>query len=154
MIKLKLLIVNLIIPLGVGGISAWLTGDSMEVYKGVRQPPLSPPGWVFPVVWTILFTLMGIAAYIVFMKNSESGRRALVVYGVQLAVNFVWPLLFFSAQWFAAAFYWLIGLWLLIALTLVLFYKESRVAGLLLIPYLLWVSFAAYLNFGVWVLNR
>lgn len=153
MIKLKPLLVNLLIPLAVGGVSAFLTMDSMEIYQNLNQPPLSPPGWLFPVVWTILFLLMGIAAYLVWMRDSTGRNGALLLYGIQLAFNFGWTLIFFNAQNYLLAFFWLIALWILILLTTIRFFKESRAAGWLMIPYLLWVTFAGYLNAGVWYLN-
>lgn len=153
MIKLKPLVINLLIPLGIGGLSAFLTKDSMNIYDTVKQPPLSPPGWLFPVVWTLLFILMGISAYLVWMRDSTGRNGALLLYGLQLAFNFVWPLIFFGAQNFEVAFFWLIALWFLIILTVVRFFKETAAAGWLLVPYLLWVTFAGYLNLGVWVLN-
>lgn len=153
MIKAKPLIVNLLIPLGVGGLAAFLTGSSMELYGTVKQPPLSPPGWVFPVVWTVLYILMGVAAYLVWMRDSTGRNGALVLYAAQLIFNFVWPLLFFHVQNYALAFFWLAALWVLILLTTVRFFKETPAAGWLMLPYLVWVVFAAYLNAGVWLLN-
>ena len=153
MIKLRPLLANLLIPLAVGGFSALLTMDSMEVYQNLNQPPLSPPGWLFPVVWTILFVLMGIAAYLVWMRDSTGRNGALFLYGIQLAMNFGWSLIFFNAQNYMLAFFWLVALWVLILLTTISFFKETKAAGWLMIPYLLWVAFAGYLNAGVWLLN-
>lgn len=153
MIKLKPLVINLLIPLGIGGLSAFLTKDSMEIYGTVKQPPLSPPGWLFPIVWTILFLLMGIAAYLVWMRDSTGRNGALALYGVQLVFNFAWTLIFFNLQNYALAFFWLLALWVLILLTTIRFFKETKAAGWLMLPYLLWVTFAAYLNCGVWLLN-
>ncbi len=141
-------------PLGVGALSAFLTRDSMEQFSALNQPPLSPPGWLFPVVWTILFTLMGIASYLV----SETGqpyrsKTALTVYGTQLVFNFLWSLLFFNLQAYWFAFVWLILLWGLILLTTLLFYRLSKVAGYLMLPYFIWVTFAGYLNAGIALLN-
>ena len=153
MIKLRPLLANLLIPLAVGGFSALLTMDSMEVYQNLNQPPLSPPGWLFPVVWTILFVLMGIAAYLVWMRDSTGRNGALFLYGIQLAMNFGWSLIFFNAQNYMLAFFWLVALWVLILLTTIRFFKETKAAGWLMIPYLLWVAFAGYLNAGVWLLN-
>ncbi|MBR4015327.1 MAG: tryptophan-rich sensory protein [Anaerotignum sp.] len=154
-IKWKELIICIAIPLAVGGLSALLTRNSMEQFSQLNQPPLSPPSWLFPVVWTILYTLMGIASYLVLTSEENSGqvRRALTLYGVQLAVNFVWPLLFFRLEVFLIAFGWLVLLWVLIWSTRTAFSRISKAAGYLLIPYLLWVSFAGYLNLGVAILN-
>lgn len=153
MIKLKPLLVNLLIPLAVGGLSAFLTMDSMEIYANLKQPPLSPPGWLFPIVWTVLFLLMGIAAYLVWMRDSTGRNGALFLYGVQLLFNFGWTLIFFNAQNYLLAFFWLLVLWVLILLTTIRFFKENKAAGWLMIPYLLWVAFAGYLNAGIWLLN-
>ena len=107
------------------------------------------------MVWTILYALMGIASYLVY--NSDSGReekrRALTVYGVQLLFNFIWPVLFFNFRMYYFAFFWLVALWALIIYTMVLFGRIAKPAAYLLIPYLLWVSFAGYLNLGIAVLN-
>ena len=154
MIKIKPLAVSLLISLGVGGLSALLTKDSMREYAGLNQPPLAPPGWVFPVVWTVLFILMAIAAYLVWEKDSPARARALGLYGVQLAFNFLWTIIFFNTARYGFALIWLLVLWGLILATLVAFRRDSRTAGKLMIPYLAWVTFAAYLNAGVWYLNR
>ena len=138
------------IPLAVGGLASLLSGG-MGSYKVMNQPPLSPPGWVFPVVWSILYLLMGEASYRVY--TSEGDRSALKTYGVQLALNFIWPLVFFGAQMYLLAFFILIALWIAIFITLRQFSAIDETAGNLLIPYLLWVTFAGYLNFGVFLLN-
>ena len=153
MIQKKPLAASLAVSLGAGGLSALLTGPSMAKYALVDQPPLSPPGWVFPVVWTALFAMMGTAAYLVWIENGPGRDRALTLYAVQLAFNFFWPLIFFAGEKFGLAFIWLLILWGLILATLLTFRRENRTAGRLLIPYLAWVTFAAYLNAGVWYLN-
>ncbi len=154
-IQWKKLIACLAIPLVVGGVSSLLTGESMETFQSLNKPPLAPPGWLFPVVWTILFVLMGIASYLVFTagKDRLTTRAALTVYGIQLAVNFFWPVIFFNLGAYLFAFLWLILLWVLILATAILFYQLSKPAAWLLIPYLIWVTFAGYLNFGVFILN-
>lgn len=154
-IKLKPLLFNIFIPLAVGGLSALLTMDSMETFEKINQPPLSPPGWLFPVVWTILYTLMGIAAYLVYTsdKPEKQKKSALIVYGAQLFFNFFWSLIFFGREDYLFAFIWLVILWALILANTILFYRISKPAGILLIPYLLWVTFAGYLNFAIYLLN-
>ena len=154
-INWKKLLISLGIPVGVGAVAALLTGGGMEEYGMMNQPPLSPPGWLFPVVWTILYLLMGYASYRVATSGADSGkiRRALTLYGAQLAVNFLWPLVFFGLGWYLVAFFILILLWVLILLTMRAFSEIDEVAGNLLLPYLLWVTFAGYLNFGVYLLN-
>ena len=154
-INWKKLLLCLAIPLSVGGLGALLSGG-MSDYGAMVKPPLSPPGWVFPVVWSVLYLLMGYASYRVLESGApkEEIRNALILYGLQLAANFIWPLLFFGGGWFLAAFLWLILLWVLIFLTIRAFSQIDETAGNLLIPYILWASFAAYLNFGIYLLNR
>ena len=153
--KRKRLLLCIAIPLAAGGLSALLTRDGMEKFESLNHPPLTPPGWLFPVVWTILFLLMGIASYLA--ANSGGTKRAvrgaLALYGVQLGFNFMWSILFFNLGLYLFAFLWLVVLWLLIFATTVRFYQLSRPAGYLMFPYLLWVAFAGYLNFGVYLLN-
>ncbi len=154
-IKLKPLLINLFIPLAVGGLSALLTMNSMESFENINQPPLSPPAWLFPVVWTILYILMGISAYLVTTSSAtdKQKRNAFIVYGTQLFFNFLWSIIFFNREDYLFAFMWLVALWALILANIILFYRISKPAGLLLIPYLLWVTFAGYLNFAIYLLN-
>lgn len=150
----KKLLISLGIPLAVGGLSALLSGG-MTNYGAMNKPPLSPPGWVFPVVWTVLYLLMGYASYLIWTSDAPQSERrgALILYGAQLAANFIWPLIFFRAEMYLAALIWLVVLWILIFLTIRAFSKINERAGDLLIPYILWVTFAAYLNLGVYLLN-
>ena len=155
--KIKPYIVSVVIALGVGGLSAAVTSKSMEIYSQVEQPPLSPPSILFPIVWTILFTLMGISAALVykFKDTKHDGvRTALIVYAVNLAVNFIWSLIFFNMRAYLFAFIWLILLIAVIITMIVLFKRISPLAAYLQIPYLLWVTFAGYLNLAMYLLNR
>ena len=140
----------------VGAFSGWLTRKSVKIYNAaVKQPPLSPPSIVFPIVWGILFILMGIGAARIYLSPASKARsRSLLLFLVQLAFNFFWSIIFFNLQAFGFAFLWLIALWILILLMILSFREVDQPAAWLQIPYLLWVSFAAYLNFGVWLLNR
>ena len=151
----KKLLLCLAIPLAVGGLAALLTGGGMGQYAVMNQPPLSPPGWLFPIVWSILYLLMGYASYRVLTADANPTQinRALILYGAQLAINFLWPLVFFGLNWYWAAFVVLIVLWVLIYLTMRAFSEIDEWAGNLLLPYILWVTFAAYLNLGVALLN-
>lgn len=155
-IKIKPLIAAIAIPLAVGGLSAFITKDAMSAFELLRKPPLSPPAWLFPVAWTILYILMGIASYFVWNKKVSPARkeRALSFYAIQLAANFLWSIIFFSLEMYLAAFLWLVMLFLLVLVTGVLFYYIDKNAGRLMIPYVLWCGFALYLNLGVWILNR
>lgn len=148
----KLLFFNILIPLAVGAAAALLTRGGIEDFAALAKPPLSPPGWVFPVVWTALYILMGVAAYIV-MRSGESADTAIGAYAAQLSFNFIWPIIFFGFKQYFFAFVWLTVLWALILITVALFSRISKTAALLLVPYLLWVTFAGYLNFGVYILN-
>lgn len=154
-IDVKKLIVALAIPLAVGGLSALISGSGMAAYGTYNQPPLSPPGWVFPVVWSILYLLMGYASYRVAVSETpkEEKRRALILYGAQLFLNFLWSLVFFGLEWRLTAFFILVALWVLIYLTMRKFSRIDERAGDLLLPYILWVTFAGYLNLGVYFLN-
>ena len=140
----------------VGAFSGWLTRKSVKIYNAaVKQPPLSPPSIVFPIVWGILFILMGMGAARIYLSPASKARsRSLLLILVQLAFNFFWSIIFFNLQAFGFAFLWLIALWILILLMILSFREVDQPAAWLQIPYLLWVSFAAYLNFGVWLLNR
>ncbi len=154
-VRWKTLAIALAIPLVVGGLSALVTRREMEAFSQLNQPPLSPPSWLFPIVWTILFLLMGLASYLVITGDAPDGviRRALTVYGIQLGVNFLWSILFFNLKWYLFAFCWLVLLWGLILVTMLLFFPIRKAAGWLLVPYFLWVTFAGYLNFGIFLLN-
>ena len=149
----KKLLICIAIPLAVGLVSGWLTRDSMQTFSEMNQPPLSPPGWLFPIVWTILYILMGIASYLVVRKGAENAEKAIMLYIAQLAFNFCWSLIFFNLEWYLFAFLWLLVLWGLILATIFAFREISRAAALLMIPYLVWVTFAGYLNFGIYLLN-
>lgn len=154
-VDIKLLAKCIAIPLLVGAVSAIISGGGMEVFESVTKPPLSPPAWLFPVVWTILYTLMGISSYLILTSRAEEERinRAIALYGYQLAVNFLWPTFFFNFQWYLFSFFWLVLLWVLVFLMILRFWKIDKTATLLNIPYLVWLTFAGYLNLGIWWLN-
>ena len=154
-IKPGLLAVAVAIPLCVGGISAMLTGDMMKEYFFLNKPPLSPPGWVFPIVWPILYVMMGTASYLVITSGVDKAliTKALAFYGIQLVLNFFWSILFFNYSLFLWALIELIAMWALIIVTMVYFFRISEPAGLMMIPYMLWTTFAAYLNYSVYKLS-
>lgn len=139
----------------VGALSGWLTRKGVKIYSAtVEQPTLSLPSIVFPIVWGILFVLIGVGAARIYLAPVSNARsRSLLLFLVQLAFNFFWSIIFFNLQAFGFAFLWLIVLWVLILLMILSFRKVDKPAAWLQIPYLLWVTFAAYLNFGVWMLN-
>ncbi len=148
---LKTLIVNLVISLGVGGLSSILTKDSMDIYSTIALPPFAPPSSLFPIIWTILYILMAISATIIYRKSPTV--KGLVIYAVQLLVNFIWPLIFFDGRMFFASFLWLMLLWVLVLWMIVEFYKVDHIAAYIQIPYVLWLTFAAVLNWSVFALN-
>ena len=149
-------VISVAIPILVGVLATLLTGDGMMAFANMEKPPLTPPGWVFPIVWTLLYAMMGIAAYLITVsgKDSLAIDEALLFYGIQLIVNFFWPIFFFGFGWYFASFLLLAALWLLIFHTIELFLPISRKAAYLMVPYLVWVTFAGYLNLGFWWLNR
>lgn len=139
----------------VGALSGFLTRKGSQIYsETVIKPPLSPPAIVFPIVWGILFALMGIGAARIYLAPPSADRsKSLLLFLLQLAFNFFWSIIFFSLQAFGFALIWLVLLWVLIVCMVRAFWKVDKIAAWLQIPYLLWVTFAAYLNFGVWRLN-
>ncbi|MDP4120720.1 MAG: TspO/MBR family protein [Bacillota bacterium] len=155
-IKWKSLVISLIIPLIVGGISGFLSSGSMEKFNNLNKPALSPPSLIFPIVWTALYLLMGISAYLIFTSSAPQKQKtiALKIYALQLAVNFLWSIIFFNFSAYLFAFIWLILLWVLILIMIKLFYQISKPAALLQLPYFLWVTFAGWLNLMVYLLNR
>lgn len=145
----------MLIPLLIGGLSALISGNAMSSFDNINKPPLSPPGILFPIVWSILYTLMGISSYLIYTSDSTSGEisRALKIYLLQLVINFFWSIFFFNFGWYLFSFIWLLLLWVLIVVMILKFYPISKKAALLQIPYLLWVSFAGYLTFGIYLMN-
>jgi translocator protein len=155
-INVKVLIISILITLGTGYLSSLLTQSSTGIYASLRKPFFSPPAWVFPIVWTKLYIMMAVAAYRVWMRG-KSGvfiNRAIFFYILQLILNFLWPIIFFRLQLFGLAFLELMLLLVLILLTTFEFFKIDRLAGFLMIPYIIWVSFAGVLNFAIWLLNE
>ena len=145
-------IIALLIPLAVGAVSSLISGTMMA--PTFIQPSFSPPGYLFPIVWTILYILMGISSYLVYMSDSPAKPAALLVYAIQLVFNFFWTILFFRFSLYGLAFLWLLTLIGLIAIMIYLFSKIRPTAAYLQLPYLLWCLFAAYLNFAVYMLNN
>jgi tryptophan-rich sensory protein len=143
------------IALLTGLLSGLLSGSQGEVYKSIHLPPFSPPAWLFGVVWPILYIVMGISAYLVYISPADpkDKRNAFISYFAQLLVNFSWSIIFFRFQAYGFAVVILAILLFLVALTIMFFYDINKFAGLLLIPYFLWLLFAYYLNCGVFVLN-
>jgi len=151
-INWKRLIISILIPLAVGIISGLISMPFMD-FSEVIQPPLAPPGWLFPIVWTILYTLMGVSFYLILETYNYDKDTSYIVYFTQLFVNGLWSIFFFVFKWRLFSSIWLILLIILIIVMIIKFYKINKVAGLLQIPYLLWCLFALYLNVGIYLLN-
>jgi benzodiazapine receptor len=157
-INLFALIISIIISESVGLLSGYLgmmTTD-MSFYSKLQKPLFSPPGWVFPIVWGILYFLMGLAAYRVWMRGQQGAyvQKALILYIIQLTLNFLWTIIFFRFQLFGLAFLELLLLLIFILLTTFEFFKVDKISGILMLPYILWVTFAGILNFSIWLLNE
>ena len=154
--KIKTYVVAILIPLAVGALSAFLTRNNMDIYSRINTPSISPPSIVFPIVWTVLYILMGISSAIIY--NSDASRieksNALYTYAASLLVNFFWSIIFFNWNAYLLAFAWLTLLLFLIVKTIIKYYKIEPISAYLQIPYTLWVIFAGYLNLNIWLLNR
>lgn len=141
------------VTLGLGGLVGFLTQRDSSFYNGLTKPVFAPPGWLFPVAWTLLYAAMAFSAWLVLKSDAKEKGILLGLYAAQLAVNLLWPYLFFTRQALGLAFFWLLLLWMLAAIMLVQFFRASRAAGWLLVPYQLWLTFAAVLNFSLASLN-
>lgn len=153
--KIKL-IVSLILPQAAGGLGAFLMGDSVSAwYRVLEKPFFNPPSFIFGPVWTALYFLMGIAAYLVWKRAKENieARKAMNIYWIHLALNASWTPIFFGLHNIGLAFLNIVVLWALILILIIKFWKISKTASYLLMPYILWVSFATYLNYAIWTLN-
>ncbi len=155
--KIKPYVISCAIALAVGGLSALLTAGSMDLYSEIVQPPLAPPSFLFPVVWTVLYILMGIGAAMIYLEKDRMPREvshALIVYAVNLFLNFFWSIIFFNMRAFLFSFIWLVLLWASIMVMIIKFRRIKPLAGYLQIPYLVWVTFAGYLNLAIYILNK
>lgn len=150
--KLKTYAKSILIPVIVGGIVGFLISGSMD-YNSLQKPFLSPPSLVFPIVWTILYILMGIS-YGRLKEKTLIDNNILFIYYLQLAVNALWPIFFFVFKWRLFAFFWILLLVALVILMTIKFYKKDKIAGLLQVPYGIWTIFATYLNLGIYLLNK
>ena len=152
--KYKPYLKSVAFPLAVGAVSAIFTMKGMPYYDMQKKPFFTPPDFLFPIVWTVLYILMGISAARIRQSNDPKKYQALKTYWLQLAVNFFWSVLFFGLHQYFLAFLWLLLLIILVAKMIKEFAQIDLTAAKLQIPYLLWCIFAAALNFGVWWLNR
>lgn len=145
------------IPLAIGGLSAFLTRDNMNIYEEIITPPLSPPAFLFPIVWTILYVLMGVSSGLIWRKRKEDKEKAdnaLLIYLASLVFNFIWSILFFNFRFFLFSFAWLTVLLILIIFTVRGYRRLCPIAAYIQIPYCIWVAFAGYLNLAIYILNR
>lgn len=152
MLKIKIYAKSILIPVIIGGVIGLIISRSID-YNSLQKPPLSPPSILFPIVWTILYVLMGIS-YGILDSKSLIELKTKIIYSLQLFVNATWSLIFFTLKWRLFAFIWIIILDILVIVMIIDFFKKNKTAGLLQIPYLLWIIFASYLNLGVYLLNK
>ena len=152
MSKIKIYAKSILIPVIIGGVIGLIISKSID-YNSLQKPPLSPPSILFPIVWTILYLLMGIS-YGILDSKSLIELKTKIIYSLQLFVNATWSLIFFTLKWRLFAFIWIIILNILVIVMIIDFFKKNKTAGLLQIPYLLWIIFASYLNLGVYLLNK
>lgn len=151
------LIISIAIPLLIGGITSVIIPNMQSIYENLAKPIFSPPSIVFPIVWTILYILVGIASYKVYILKYDNidVSSAIFVYGIQLLLNFLWPLIFFGFRLYGLAFIELILLIIFVVLTIIRFYQKAGIkVVLLLLPYLIWLIYAGVLNFFIWMLNE
>uniref|UniRef100_A0A7C2K3E2 Tryptophan-rich sensory protein n=1 Tax=candidate division WOR-3 bacterium TaxID=2052148 RepID=A0A7C2K3E2_UNCW3 len=150
------LLVSIAIPLVVGFIGSLFTSSSVNTwYKEINRPSFTPPNWLFAPAWTLLFVLIGLAFYLVWLNNFGDNKTLVIgIFVLQLSLNLLWSLLFFGLRSPLLALIEIIVLWFAILLNMILFFRVSKVAGYLLVPYILWVTFATALNLGVYLLNR
>lgn len=152
-INFKKLIIIIIVTFIVGSFFSWFTMNNMDTFKELAKP-INVPGILFPIVWSILYLLMSISCYIVSESGDKDKNKALIWYGVQLIINSLWSLIFFGFGAYLFAFIWIILLLIMVIIMVYKFYKIDKRAAYLNIPYILWIIFAAYLNFGIWLLNK
>lgn len=152
MLKFKTYFKAILVPLIVGGIVGIIMSGSID-YESLKQPVLSPPSWIFPVMWTLLYILMGVS-YGLLEEKKVMDKSAKTIYYIQLGINALWSIIFFVLKARLFAFIWILILDIAVIVFLSVFYKRNKNAGILQIPYLLWVLFASYLNLGVYLLNR
>lgn len=150
----KTLFFSLFLPLLIGALSGFLIRDDVSLYSSLALPPLSPPNWIFPIVWGILYVLMGVSFYLMITSHTFSKSKAIFLYGIQLLLNFLWSPIFFHFQRYGLAFLILVLLFLVLLLMIKNFYEISPLSAILQLPYLLWILFAGYLNLGIIFLNQ
>ena len=152
MSKLGIYIKSILIPVLVGIVVSLVTSETMD-YSMLKQPMLAPPSILFPIVWTILYILMGVS-YGILKSNGKVDEKINRIYYLQLAVNALWSIFFFILKWRLFSFFWIILLAVLIIIMIIRFYNKNKLAGLLQIPYILWIAFASYLNLAIYIKKK
>lgn len=151
----KKLLISLAIPQLAGALGSLFTAQTVSTwYRTLEKPALNPPSWVFGPVWTTIFILIGVSLFLVWKSGNENKKMALGIFAVQMVLNVLWSALFFGLRSPGAALLGIVILWVVIILNLISFYRINKWAGILFWPYLLWVTFATYLNFQIWLLNQ
>lgn len=150
--NIKVLIISIAIPLIVGIIGS-LLGNSSMGFSSINKPSFTPPGIVFPIVWTVLYILMGISCYLIYTSNSLKKTEALRIYTLQLLFNMLWTFFFFNLNWYLFSFFWIVVLIVLVSVMIYRFINIEKLAGYLQIPYLIWLVFASILNLSIYFLN-
>ncbi len=149
--NIKMIAISIAIPL-VFGLIGTLIGNPSN-FSEIVKPSFAPPGFLFPIVWTILYILMGVSSYMIYKDNNYSINAALIIYLIQLVVNMLWTFFFFNLKWYLFSFIWIILLIVLVIVMIYKFIKINKVAGYIQIPYLIWITFASVLNFSIYLLN-
>lgn len=154
-IKWQKLIISMAIPLLVGAVASFFTRDSMAKFEALAQPPLSPPSIAFPIVWTILYLLMGIASYNISQSSADENvkQNALAIYVISLVFNLFWPIIFFRLEMRLFAIIWILALFILVISYSAKYYRISRYDGIMSLPYILWLAYATYLNIAIYAIN-
>lgn len=150
--NIKIYIKTILVPVIIGGIVGLIISSTID-YNTLQKPFLAPPSMLFPIVWTILYILMGVS-YGILKNNNLTDKEISLIYYIQLAFNSLWSIFFFLLKWRLFSVIWIIVLDILVVLMIIKFYKKNKLAGLLQIPYLLWVLFASYLNIAIYILNK
>lgn len=153
-INKKQLSISIAIPVIVGGLASLLNMKGFKEFQFVDKPSITPPTFLFPIVWTILYILMGISAYLIFKSGEKGKTRAYLFYTMQLVMNFLWTCFFFGAKDYTAAFVAIVVLLVLVAGMIFSFYAVNKKSGYFQIPYLIWITFALFLNYLVLIMNK
>lgn len=153
-INIKKLLFFIAIPLLIGILASVICKNDFKLFQSINKPPLSPPAWLFPLIWSILYILMGISSYSVYLTQHSVATTCMIIYFIQLFANFIWTILFFKFKQYLFSFLWIILLLFTITKMTICFYSVDKKSGILQIPYIAWVCFASYLNIAIYYLNK